>query len=128
MKPSATDRALSDPRIPKQIGLIVSPSEKADLEIFSTCVAKVVGSFLPGSRFHLSCGVKSSPVEVPPARYTRVVGIAQQYQGSPAGCAHRKRLRSARIPRAGEHAIPRYFLAHILQFQFHRALCKEQLH
>ena len=74
--------------------------------------------------------------EVPPSKYNEaLVGIAPEIPGRrTAARAQRKRFR----PRAKYHVpanVPysRYFLADILQFQFHRALakiagCKEPLH
>jgi peptidyl-dipeptidase A len=55
-----------------------------------------------------------------------LVGSAPQVPGHrPPVAALRGRLRPGRqVPRPRERAVPRYFLAHPVQFQFHRALCK----
>jgi peptidyl-dipeptidase A len=112
----------------KQIGLIDRvPSEKADLEtLLKTALAKV--AFLPFGVVIDQWRWKVFSGEVPPARYnTAWWELRNKYQGIAAPVA---RSESDFDPGAKYHVpantpYTRYFLAHILQFQFHRALCKE---
>ena len=112
----------------KQIGLIDQvPSEKADLEyLLKTSLSKI--AFLPFGVVIDQWRWKVFSGEVPPARYnTAWWELRNKYQGIAAPLA---RTESDFDPGAKYHVpantpYTRYFLAHILQFQFHRALCKE---
>ena len=112
----------------KQIGLIDQvPSEKADLEyLLKTALAKV--AFLPFSvvidqwRWRVFSG------DIPPARYnTAWWELRNKYQGidPPVARTERDFDPGAKYHVPANTPYTRYFLAHILQFQFHRALCKE---
>ena len=112
----------------KQVGLIDRvPSEKADLEyLLKTALSKV--AFLPFSVTIDQWRWKVFSGEVPPASYNKAWwDLRNKYQGVAAPVA---RTESDFDPGAKYHVpantpYTRYFLAHILQFQFHRALCKE---
>jgi peptidyl-dipeptidase A len=112
----------------KQIGLIDQvPSEKADLDyLLKTALSKV--AFLPFGVVIDQWRWKVFSGEVPPSRYnTAWWELRNKYQGIAAPLA---RTESDFDPGAKYHVpantpYTRYFLAHILQFQFHRALCKE---
>ena len=112
----------------KQIGLIDRvPSEKADIEyLLNAALLKV--AFLPFGVVIDQWRWKVFSGEVPPARYnTAWWELRNKYQGIDAPVA---RTESDFDPGAKYHVpantpYTRYFLAHILQFQFHRALCKE---
>ena len=112
----------------KQIGLIDQvPSEKADLEyLLKTALSKV--AFLPFGVVIDQWRWKVFSGEVPPARYnTAWWELRNKYQGIAAPVARTE----ADFDPGAKYHVPantpytRYFLAHILQFQFHRALCKE---
>jgi peptidyl-dipeptidase A len=112
----------------KEIGLIDRvPSEKADLEhLLETALEKV--AFLPFGLQIDQWRWKVFSGEITPADYNkRWWELREKYQGITAPVA---RSESDFDPGAKYH-IPantpytRYFLAYILQFQFHRALCKE---
>jgi peptidyl-dipeptidase A len=112
----------------KEIGLIDRvPSEKSDLEqLLSTALQKV--AFLPFGLQIDQWRWKVFSGEISPADYnTRWWQLREKYQGITAPVA---RAESDFDPGAKYH-IPantpytRYFLAYILEFQFHRALCKE---
>jgi peptidyl-dipeptidase A len=112
----------------KQIGLIEQvPSEKADLEyLLKTALSKV--AFLPFGVVIDQWRWKVFSGEVPPARYnTAWWELRNKYQGIDAPVARTE----ADFDPGAKYHVPantpytRYFLAHILQFQFHRALCKE---
>ena len=112
----------------KQIGLIDRvPSEKGDLEyLLNTALAKV--AFLPFGAVIDQWRWKVFSGEIPPAAYnTAWWDLRQKYQGIAPPVA---RTESDFDPGAKFHVpantpYTRYFLAYILQFQFHRALCKE---
>ena len=112
----------------KQIGLIDQvPTEKADLEyLLNTALSKV--AFLPFGVVIDQWRWKVFSGEVPPARYnTAWWELRNKYQGIAAPVARTE----ADFDPGAKYHVPantpytRYFLAHILQFQFHRALCKE---
>jgi peptidyl-dipeptidase A len=112
----------------KQIGLIDQvPSEKGDIEyLLKTALLKV--AFLPFGVAIDQWRWKVFSGEVPPARYnTAWWELRNKYQGIAAPVA---RTESDFDPGAKYHVpantpYTRYFLSNILQFQFHRALCKE---
>ncbi len=112
----------------KEIGLIERvPSEKGDLEyLLKTALQKV--AFLPFGLQIDQWRWKVFSGEIAPADYNKTWWqLREKYQGVTAPLA---RTESDFDPGAKYH-IPantpymRYFLAHILQFQFHRALCRE---
>jgi peptidyl-dipeptidase A len=112
----------------KQIGLIDQvPSEKADLEyLLKTALAKV--AFLPFSVVIDQWRWKVFSGEVPPARYNAAWWeLRNKYQGidPPVARTERDFDPGAKYHVPANTPYTRYFLAHILQFQFHRALCKE---
>jgi peptidyl-dipeptidase A len=112
----------------KQIGLIDRvPSDKGDLEyLLNTALAKV--AFLPFGAVIDQWRWKVFSGEIPPANYnTAWWQLRNKYQGVTAPVA---RTENDFDPGAKYHVpantpYTRYFLAFILQFQFHRALCKE---
>jgi peptidyl-dipeptidase A len=112
----------------KQIGLVDRvPSEKGDLEyLMRTALAKV--AFLPFGIMIDQWRWKVFSGEIPPGDYNKTWWqLREKYQGVTPPIA---RTESDFDPGAKYH-IPantpytRYFLAYILEFQFHRALCKE---
>jgi peptidyl-dipeptidase A len=112
----------------KEIGLIERvPSEKGDLEyLLKTALLKV--AFLPFGLLIDQWRWKVFSGEIPPAEYNKAWWqLREKYQGVTAPLP---RTESDFDPGAKYH-IPsntpytRYFLADILQFQFHRALCRE---
>jgi peptidyl-dipeptidase A len=112
----------------KQIGLIDRvPSEKGDLEyLMHTALQKV--AFLPFGLLIDQWRWKVFSGAISPADYNKAWWqLREKYQGVTAPVA---RSESDFDPGAKYH-IPantpytRYFLAYILEFQFHRALCKE---
>ena len=112
----------------KQIGLIDRvPSEKGDLEyLLKTSLQKV--AFLPFGLLIDQWRWKVFSGEVAPADYNKTWWqLREKYQGVTAPLA---RTESDFDPGAKYHVpantpYTRYFLAYILQFQFHRALCRE---
>ena len=112
----------------KQIGLIDRvPSEKADLEyLLKTALSKV--AFLPFSVTIDQWRWKVFSGEVPPGSYNKAWwDLRNKYQGiaAPLQRTERDFDPGAKYHVPGNTPYTRYFLAHILQFQFHRALCKE---
>jgi peptidyl-dipeptidase A len=112
----------------KQVGLLDRlPSERADLEyLLSTALDKV--AFLPFGLLIDQWRWKVFSGEITPASYNSAWWqLREKYQGVAAPIA---RSETDFDPGAKYH-IPantpytRYFLARILQFQLHRALCKE---
>ncbi len=112
----------------KQIGLIDRvPSEKADLEyLLKTALAKV--AFLPFGAVIDQWRWKVFSGEIPPARYNQSWWeLRNKYQGIAAPLPRTE----ADFDPGAKYHVPantpyaRYFLAYILQFQFHRALCRE---
>src|SRR5688572_19620951 len=112
----------------KQIGLIDRvPSEKGDLEyLLNTALAKV--AFLPFGAVIDQWRWKVFSGDIPPASYNKAWwDLRGKYQGVSAPIA---RTETDFDPGAKYHVpantpYTRYFLSNILQFQFHRALCKE---
>ena len=112
----------------QQIGLIDRvPSEKGDLEyLLNTALAKV--AFLPFGAVIDQWRWKVFSGAIPPASYnTAWWDLRNKYQGVAAPVARTE----ADFDPGAKYHVPantpytRYFLAYILQFQFHRALCKE---
>lgn len=112
----------------KQIGLIDQvPSEKADLDyLLRTALAKV--AFLPFGAVIDQWRWKVFSGEIPPANYnTAWWQLRNRYQGVTAPIARTE----ADFDPGAKYHVPantpytRYFLSYILQFQFHRTLCKE---
>ena len=112
----------------KQIGLIDRvPSEKADLEyLLKTALLKV--AFLPFGAVIDQWRWKVFSGEIPPARYNQAWWeLRNKYQGVTAPLARTE----ADFDPGAKYHVPantpytRYFLSNILQFQFHRALCRE---
>jgi peptidyl-dipeptidase A len=111
----------------KEIGLIARvPSEKGDLEyLLNTALLKV--AFLPFGLLIDQWRWKVFSGEIPPADYNKTWWqLREKYQGVTAPLP---RTESDFDPGAKYHVpanspYTKYFLAHILQFQFHRALCK----
>ena len=127
-KPSATRRAFGNPWLPEDIGLIEQvPSEKGDLEyLLNTSLRKV--AFLPFGLLIDQWRWKVFSGEIAPADYNKTWWqLREKYQGITAPLARTE----ADFDPGAKYHIPantpytRYFLAYILQFQFHRALCKE---
>jgi peptidyl-dipeptidase A len=112
----------------KEIGVLNRvPSENADLEYLLRMALDKV-AFLPFGLMIDQWRWKVFSGEIPPADYNKAWWqLREQYQGVVAPMA---RSESDFDPGAKYH-IPantpyaRYFLAFILQFQFHRALCHE---
>jgi peptidyl-dipeptidase A len=112
----------------KQIGLIDRvPSEKGDLEyLLNTALSKV--AFLPFGAVIDQWRWKVFSGEIKPADYNKAWWqLRNKYQGVSAPLT---RTESDFDPGAKYHVpantpYTRYFLSNILQFQFHRALCKE---
>ena len=112
----------------KQIGLIDRlPSEKGDLEyLLNTALSKV--AFLPFGAVIDQWRWKVFSGEIKPADYNNAWWqLRNKYQGVSAPLP---RTESDFDPGAKYHVpantpYTRYFLSTILQFQFHRALCKE---
>jgi len=112
----------------KQIGLIDRvPSEKGDLEyLLNTALAKV--AFLPFGAVIDQWRWKVFSGEIPPTAYNKAWwDLRNKYQRVTASVP---RTESDFDPGAKYHVpantpYTRYFLAYILQFQFHRALCRE---
>jgi len=112
----------------KQIGLIDRvPSEKADIEtLLDTALAKV--AFLPFGAVIDQWRWKVFSGAITPANYNKAWWeLRNKYQGIDAPIARTE----ADFDPGAKYHVPantpytRYFLAYILQFQFHRALCKE---
>jgi len=112
----------------KQIGLIDRvPSEKGDLEyLLSTALDKV--AFLPFGAVIDQWRWKVFSGEIPPTSYNKAWwDLRRRYQGVTAPVSRTE----ADFDPGAKYHVPantpytRYFLAYILQFQFHRALCKE---
>jgi peptidyl-dipeptidase A len=112
----------------KQIGLIDQvPSEKADLEyLLKTALRKV--AFLPFGVTIDQWRWKVFSGEVPPTGYNKAWwDLRNKYQGvsAPLPRTERDFDPGAKYHVPANTPYTRYFLAHILQFQFHRALCRE---
>ncbi len=112
----------------KEIGLIERvPSEKGDLEyLLKTALQKV--AFLPFGLLIDQWRWKVFSGETTPAGYnTAWWQLREKYQGVTAPLPRTE----ADFDPGAKYHIPantpytRYFLAYILQFQFHRALCRE---
>jgi peptidyl-dipeptidase A len=112
----------------KQIGLIDRvPSEKADIEhLLNTALAKV--AFLPFGAVIDQWRWKVFSGAITPANYNKAWWeLRNAYQGIDAPVPRT----DADFDPGAKYHVPantpytRYFLAYILQFQFHRALCKE---
>jgi peptidyl-dipeptidase A len=112
----------------KEVGLVDQvPSEKADLEyLLKLALSKV--AFLPFSVTIDQWRWKVFSGEVSPAGYNNAWwDLRNKYQGvaAPLPRTEGDFDPGAKYHVPGNTPYTRYFLAHILQFQFHRALCKE---
>ncbi len=112
----------------KEIGLITrTPSEKGDLEyLLKTALQKV--AFLPFGLLIDQWRWKVFSGEIGPADYNKAWWqLREKYQGVTPPVARTE----ADFDPGAKYHVPanspytKYFLAHILQFQFHRALCRE---
>jgi peptidyl-dipeptidase A len=112
----------------KQIGLVDRvPSEKGDLEyLLNTALSKV--AFLPFGAVIDQWRWKVFSGAIAPAAYNKAWWeLRRKYQRVAAPVARTE----ADFDPGAKYHVPantpytRYFLAYILQFQFHRALCKE---
>jgi peptidyl-dipeptidase A len=111
-----------------KVGLLAqAPGPEGDLEyLMRTALDKV--AFLPFGLMVDQWRWKVFSGEAPPERYNAVWWqLRQQYQNVAAPVARSERDFDA----GAKYHVPantpysRYFLAHILQFQFHRAMCSE---
>lgn len=112
----------------KEIGLIDRvPSEKADLEyLLKTALSKV--AFLPFGLQIDQWRWKVFSGEIQPADYNKAWWqLREKYQGvtAPLPRTEADFDPGAKYHIPGNTPYTRYFLAYILQFQFHRALCNE---
>ena len=112
----------------KAIGLVTqTPSEKGDLEyLLKTALQKV--AFLPFGLLIDQWRWKVFSGEITPADYNKAWWqLRAKYQGVSPPVARTE----AEFDPGAKYHVPanspytKYFLAHILQFQFHRALCRE---
>jgi peptidyl-dipeptidase A len=111
-----------------KVGLLAqAPGPEGDLEfLMRTALDKV--AFLPFGLMVDEWRWRVFSGEAPPERYNAVWWeLRQQYQNVAAPVARSERDFDA----GAKYHVPantpysRYFLAHILQFQFHRAMCRE---
>ena len=112
----------------KEIGLVDQvPSEKGDLEyLLKTALSKV--AFLPFGVTIDQWRWKVFSGEIASSAYNSAWwDLRNKYQGIAAPLARTEADfdPGAKYHVPGNTPYTRYFLAHILQFQFHRALCKE---
>ncbi len=112
----------------KQIGLIDRvPSEKGDLEyLLNAALAKV--AFLPFGAVIDQWRWKVFSGEIRPTAYNKAWwDLRSKYQGvtAPVPRSETDFDPGAKYHVPGNTPYTRYFLAYILQFQFHRALCNE---
>jgi peptidyl-dipeptidase A len=112
----------------QKVGLLATPpGNEGDLEFLMRMALDKV-AFLPFGLLVDQWRWKVFSGEVPPARYNAAWWeLRRKYQGVEAPVA---RTEADFDPGAKYHVpanVPymRYFLAHILQFQFHRAACRE---
>jgi peptidyl-dipeptidase A len=112
----------------KEIGLTERvPSEKGDIEyLLRTALLKV--AFLPFGLLIDQWRWKVFSGEIAPADYNRAWWqLREKYQGvtAPLGRSESDFDPGAKYHVPANSPYTKYFLAHVLQFQFHRALCKE---
>jgi peptidyl-dipeptidase A len=112
----------------KQIGLAERvPSEKGDLEyLLKTALLKV--AFLPFGLLIDQWRWKVFSGDIAPADYNKTWWqLREKYQGVTAPLARTERDfdPGAKYHVPANSPYTKYFLAHVLQFQFQRALCKE---
>jgi peptidyl-dipeptidase A len=116
------------PEYLKQIGLINQiPPESADIALLLRQALDKV-AFLPFGYLVDQWRWKVFSGEAAPANYNQVWWeLREKYQGvsAPAPRGESDFDAGAKYHVAGNVPYARYFLAHILQFQFHRALCRE---
>ena len=127
MKPSATPSRSQSPRYLKQIGLIdKTPDQSADIGfLLNRALDKV--AFLP-LVFADQWRWKVFSGEVGPNDYNKAWWeLREKYQGvgAPLPRSENDFDPGAKYHVAGNTPYSRYFLAALLQFQFHRALCRE---
>jgi peptidyl-dipeptidase A len=116
------------PEYLKKIGLIDKvPDEKADLELLMRLALDKV-AFLPFGYLVDQWRWKVFSGEVGPENYNRAWWeLREKYQGisRPAALSETDFDAGAKYHVPANVPYARYFLAAILQFQFHRALCRE---
>ncbi|QQS45383.1 MAG: M2 family metallopeptidase [Acidobacteriota bacterium] len=116
------------PEYLKQIGMIDKvPDESADLDLLLRLALDKV-SFLPFGYLVDQWRWKVFSGEVGPGDYNKAWWeLREKYQGvgAPVGRSENDFDAGAKYHVAANVPYSRYFLAHILQFQFHRALCRE---
>lgn len=116
------------PEYLKQLGLIGSvPDEKADIGLLLRLALDKV-AFLPFGYLVDQWRWKVFSGEVGPGDYNKAWWeLREKYQGvsAPASRSENDFDAGAKYHVASNTPYARYFLAHILQFQFHRALCRE---
>ncbi|MEP7342929.1 MAG: M2 family metallopeptidase [Acidobacteriota bacterium] len=116
------------PEYLKQLGLISAvPDEKADIGLLLRLALDKV-AFLPFGYLVDQWRWKVFSGEVSSGDYNKAWWeLREKYQGVAAPDARNENDfdAGAKYHVAGNTPYARYFLAHILQFQFHRALCRE---
>ena len=116
------------PEYLKQIGMINQvPPESADISLLLKLALDKV-AFLPFGYLVDQWRWKVFSGEATPANYNQVWwDLREKYQGvaAPAPRSESDFDAGAKYHVAGNVPYARYFLAHILQFQFHRSLCRE---
>ncbi len=116
------------PEYLKQIGMINQvPPESADISLLLRLALDKV-AFLPFGYLVDQWRWKVFSGEATPANYNQVWwDLREKYQGvaAPAPRSENDFDPGAKYHVAGNVPYARYFLAHILQFQFHRSLCRE---
>ncbi|MGH9838747.1 MAG: M2 family metallopeptidase [Blastocatellia bacterium] len=116
------------PEYLKQIGMINQvPPESADISLLLRLALDKV-AFLPFGYLVDQWRWKVFSGEATPANYNQIWWeLRERYQGvaAPAPRSENDFDPGAKYHVAGNVPYARYFLAHILQFQFHRALCRE---
>ncbi|MGH9389833.1 MAG: M2 family metallopeptidase, partial [Vicinamibacteria bacterium] len=115
------------PRYLKELGLIdAEPPPSKDIGLLLQMALDKV-AFLPFGLLVDQWRWKTFSGETPPDRYNQVWWeLREKYQGVAAPTARSEQDfdPAAKYHVAASVPYSRYFLAHILQFQFHRALCK----
>lgn len=116
------------PEYLKQIGMIDKvPDESADIDLLLRMALEKV-SFLPFGYLVDQWRWKVFSGEVSPGDYNKSWWeLREKYQGvsAPVGRSESDFDAGAKYHVAANVPYSRYFIAHILQFQFHRALCRE---
>lgn len=116
------------PEYLKQIGMIdKAPDESADIDLLLRMALEKV-SFLPFGYLVDQWRWKVFSGEVSPGDYNKSWWeLREKYQGvsAPVGRSESDFDAGAKYHVAANVPYSRYFIAHILQFQFHRALCRE---